>query len=1228
MTMNNDLFFGCFGLEYLIDQDKLAYGVCRKSHGQDPVCKGFVSCIVGPDGVGKSILGLSAASCYAAISPSRHVIYASTDLNFDQAETTWDHFGLATPGIRLKELHDKIDKHTLPEGNTVASERIRNLGGNRDKSDAKKVDFEWIAPFDEVANEPDDLHPYSRLFEPQGDSDHRVSFLDLAAYSAGDDWGLLNRTLGLLQNSSSRSDSPHLMVVDAVEGLEAMVGERDGFGLERSRRSRLAQMVRIARDVNCSIIFIVEQKSEKKRLDEVFVSDLVIRLRSRQRGGYLQKTAEIEKARGKAHIRGEHEYQIRSGKDGNTPDDPSLDFGYFQILPSLNVKQFESTDSGEKFTLPARMFPEALDDINRLLSRDPQLKKTESSDPRDRILVLVADSRTHKSRLGFSFLAEGLKDGDDATDLDGGRPGAILLTTEGSTSSQLKNAIKDWNGEQDVSDEQILVREILPTFLSSSELLFQVKTNIRAMKARLGLGSAQAQNLRVVIDNWTGIIEAHKSLEDDPQILQRVFRTLQEEGVLATIISTQAGSPNAKPSLFHEQSIMRLEARRLHVWPVDFYGQRRLAITSSLSGRYDPNSFVFELRQKEDYRYRIETSKDFHVYRDLETGHAKPIELKVKLYSGYHEDEGNRSTYMHEVASLFGDLYSGQEVVSFEYIERYSGFRDYIRNLHRSKLDHTLVFQVDEYWNADNSELAELTPEPDSTEKTETENGNTSNSNSAQNSDGANNRTFRLPLHKDFGILLLHEQSWEDARNVVIPKWFRTPHGHADSEKNGQSQPIFLHQGLLYDENSAMPKYAEFDEFTMADIRALAEDISKLNFQSVGESPQLTVGDVFDALSLSQNNNPSDNKLMPTQISWAVFLDACQVVAQNSGKLPFEVDMRTTETLNCLMLEVWFSRMKSGLLQECLKEKFQSNTGAPQNHKENVNNFIGLWKHASNPGQSNSPTSLDFPASLNKLLENPWFRQSLVDSVAVVAGCLPSNYKQGVLANAKPNPNSVAIRTWYTTAVLTQNEHDGFVPAKLPGSFAVRGDWFLGVAAGSRSLELATRAINNLTTYSMNLKRLRLGVGLPVQSFSNLDLVETALTRPTRYAEERLNLRQLLSIEPKVNIKPEPNDNNEEQPQKVENADSGNSGNAIYNMQDGSARNSTFEPIFRSKIEHYVYQCEEFGRLIAYLLAKWPPDRMYEELVGDDKFDNFINDIVEQCKQVAKCAEIHSPKHD
>ncbi len=332
--------FGYTCIDQLIDREHLGYGVVNEKNEMKPI----VSCIVGPDGVGKSILALSAASTYAAGKPpNARVIYASTDLNFDQAKSTWEHFLFSKPQFRRTKLYESIECLYLED-------RLLLKAKERDGHQRDSLVLTWVSPFLRQDATQEGQQAIESIFQERkiGEDSNEVHFLDLASYSGGDDWGLINQVVGLLNCRFKDTKMPHLLIVDAVEGLETMAGNYDRFGLSRSRRSRLAQLVRLTRKANCHVIFVVEQKSDAERLDEVFISDLVLRLRSEKIEEYLQKTIEVEKARSVSHIRGSQELQIRDGRGSgiDTPNDPIVkddkekNFGYLQVIPSLHQRSY------------------------------------------------------------------------------------------------------------------------------------------------------------------------------------------------------------------------------------------------------------------------------------------------------------------------------------------------------------------------------------------------------------------------------------------------------------------------------------------------------------------------------------------------------------------------------------------------------------------------------------------------------------------------------------------------------------------------------------------------------------------------------------------------------------------------------------------------------------------------------------------------------------------------
>ncbi len=151
-----------------------------------------------------------------------------------------------------------------------------------------------------------------------------------------------------------------------------------------------------------------------------------------------------------------------------------------------------------------------------------------------------------------------------------------------------------------------------------------------------------------------------------------------------------------------------------------------------------------------------------------------------------------------------------------------------------------------------------------------------------------------------------------------------------------------------------------------------------------------------------------------------------------------------------------------------------------------------------------------------------------------------------------PEKESVAFRTWFAPAVLCQKDNQSLVPLRVPGRFCVRGDWHLGTAKASRSILLAQNAIDKLTSNSMNRKRLRDGVGLPVVQVA--ELIDTPLTCIRRDGvTERLSYAELLELEP---------------------------------VEPTNQSGKTVPPnrIFRSRIRDYDQDSHEFGLLIRELL--------------------------------------------
>jgi hypothetical protein len=644
--------------------------------------------------------------------------------------------------------------------------------------------------------------------------------------------------------------------------------------------------------------------------------------------------------------------------------------------------------------------------------------------------------------------------------------------------------------------------------------------------------------------------------------MYRVFQLIREENILAHIVSTQPGSPSNSSRTNRANNIGQIEAIHLHTWPVDFFGDRRIAITSSVPGSADRRSAIYELIRDEnnpEYGYRV--SEDFDIYEDLESGKAKRVDLRVKLYGGFDAklDFKDNSTehYSGEVSALFGDLYpnskNNRDVVSFESVDRYDAFKEYIQSMEFAKLDETLVFQVDEFWNSDNS----------------SESSNPANSNLANISDYLNKATkgfssqiknkdlfedgiipqgdCKIPLHKDFGLILADKDSWYKAQDLKIEGYEWT------SVTTGNRKKWYPKVKIDRIDIDSIPLH----EIHYNPRKDLAD------FGADGES--MTVKDVWNALCVrgdelgGRGDGSVAKKSKDTEMikmfspSWSIFLQACSVVARHCGKLPYDIDIRASESLNCQILETWFSAIVFGKIRDF--EKDPSKARGTSDVAEFVLQFL-----KSGP-------------DLAQLLKE--YRNELRYSIEMISEHLPARLRNDGFSATPPDENAVAFRTWFAPAVQSQRNGPSLTPLKLPGRFSTRGDWHVGVAKGSRSMLLAHSAIDKLTSESMNRRRLRDGVGLPTRKSDSFDTVESALTVPTQgNSRRRLRYREIRKcLEPKC-LKPRSN---------------------LSDHSDNSRRGELWA-IFRSKMPNYDRVSSELFSLFQELLRISSPRPMKLEL--------------------------------
>ncbi|MFO1065214.1 MAG: ATPase domain-containing protein [Pirellulales bacterium] len=1135
---------GVPGIDSLLDPDGLGYTV------EDGT---FVGCIAGPDGVGKSILGLHAAAHYARGDGSTRpiVVYASTDLSHEQAKSSWGKFALHRPLKRRTRLRDKLDSLA------ISSPKLLEELKERDDLLAESCRLNWVSPHILDTTQDNQPKSFRTILEPQstvGPYVPEVHLLDLARYSAGDDWGLINRMLGLfadLKDSApiATDRCNHLVILDAVEGLEAMVGDRDAFGLKRSRRSRLAQLVRVSKKVGCNLIFIIEQREEHVHLDEVFIADFVIRLRASDSYGYQRKTIEIEKARGVPHIRGRHEFQIRKGAGcdlgGNCADEPIMTidepaasaanqadakkdddtFAYVQVMPSLDVKPDVDPTIGNNSNrdMPNRWFGiSPLDDWLRPQNNHKPGKNDIGN--LDRLLAVVGESGTFKSRLGIAFAAQAFLNGVTVGGELNEKAGVVIISTEGAKSDHVKEVIEKWIRKSGLGKfdhvnlaDKVMTRSISPRYLSSAGFMFRLRTCIRAMKKKLQIREDDnCVNLRVVIDNWTTLLDGHPALKDDPRLLQSLITFLRDEHVTACLIGTQVGSPSSGSQLERIHDLTGLEISRIHLWPVDFFGTRRVAVSASVSVGRNRAPTIYELTTDTANPMLLRADSNFTLYDDVDKGRPKRVDLKIKLYSGYHRDAVSASAanqYARQVKSLFSDLFpisaAQGEVVNFSPIEDYNELKDYVQSQQQTQLRHTSVFQVDEFWNSGTFQqgLADLTDYWNEDTSTDVEFGPISiddgpgvpitlprtkerdNVQVPSDEKGSIARVLRkhafhrsviseikapenvysIPLHKDFGFLLADRDSWFQCKD----------------------EPISLMTYPVLNGTDAPRTRREKGSTSTDDPSVHFRPLRKIGRVKAHakEERKILVGHVWNAMCIPQDKFPMEEELC-SHPDWNFFFLACETIGSHLRKPAFDIDMRTTETLSSLILEIWFSELSAS-------------------------------KKSDDPS---NPTIACLVDPDKRLSIGEWVRNwgaYLYRAIRLLKGqMLYNSSAREHFTSRPPNLNAVAIRTWFAPAVLCQEENKSLAPIALPGAFSTRGDWHMAVAKGSRSLGLAHQAFDKLCSREMNIRRMQEGVGLPVRSIDGISHLATALHTPRSEIRETraVSYGELLALEPKLRV--------------------------------------------------------------------------------------------------------------
>ncbi|HJQ82917.1 MAG TPA: ATPase domain-containing protein [Candidatus Binatia bacterium] len=1012
-------------------------------------------CIIGPDGAGKSILALHLASRYLADAGCQpRVIYASTDLPYANALGSWHRFALHVPNAR----------------------RVPFEGDRWTPGPDLKLRLEILArpPF-ELANE------LSAPTTPQA-----VVFLNLASATAGDDWGFLNRMLASLP---APGGWPHLLIIDTVEGLETLVGERDTFGQRRTRRSRIAQVMRSAYG-KAHLVFVVEEPRADERLPEEFVTDRVIRLRNVLERGYQRRTIEIVKARGRSHVRGQHIVLIRDGRGSTTgqqdnADDPSNPYpGAYADRPDYLVRAEQPVRDAGPFVQSyvhvchslhrrtrARM--EQRGNVGPALgSPEPITFGIEHLDdmvrqaggiPGGKAFALIGDHGTYKSRLGRAFLSRCF-DGGDGPDRWGV---AVLLTSRDVRDHELAAQLASLASRPDRREQlrtRILCRHLEAHDIGSPVFAHIVDELVRRAKEILGPARSDHWNIRFVIDDWSAIRAAHHELRTDPLLLPFLVLYLNRAQISALFIDTEPGRPDLVVSEPADRMFRAMIDDHLYTWHVPFFGERRVAISAGAStGGTSPTEtvcdgasgrgrsrrvLVRELRPADGDPTapdRLEVDPHFELYTGLERGAPEMTPLEMRLFA----ETPAVTAYLQRVEAFLREVFRPASpegrIVSPATVDDYDRLHETCHLQTDTRLDHTLVFEIDEYWAQNGCEgLHDLGA------YISAETYAHGRPNRAVDTFGA----FRPGQGEDRGEITTRASYYNARGRELIPR------DAATGKAGAYRAPYLWDFGFLLLRSRAWEQNAA----------------------------HAIVGDVWRALV----RIPDAKYGTRATVGWRKFLEATQIVARvqaargDSTATMFDLGGRTPESYACLVLEVWASEIARAIRRAGLR--------LGDFHRE-----LAIRAEPPTAGLVEWLTDARIPGRPEPL--GSGYRQELYLTMRLLVEVMaeeqfglgdPMLERAGLPAN----PSAVAVRHWYSSAtplIGQMKPGDPLVPARLPGSFSVRGDWSLAMARGSRSLKLGERAIDLLSERRAHGARLRTGFGLPTRTLTAAEPTDDAL---------------------------------------------------------------------------------------------------------------------------------------
>jgi hypothetical protein len=598
------------------------------------------------------------------------------------------------------------------------------------------------------------------------------------------------------------------------------------------------------------------------------------------------------------------------------------DGGFRTVVESLRKKQFGSKSLPELLEeiVGLKKERETAGGLRQQIHRDLSRLKRQVVDAasegssktflqRCGVALLFANQDTHHEQLAEDFLIKEL---------------GVEFNNDPNKHEQLIAEI--------LVESRVICRRTEIHDVPASILSHIFEQNIRSAQDILARGTSHpserfllSKRIRVVFDDFSAFRNTYKEVREDPLFLPYLLFSLGREGVTALIIDTQSFSrPDLTLTERYESELRELVQHRLYTWRVPFYGDNRVAITAIPPFSPGTSGAIRELRWEGSattdtsgkVNRSLQVNPQFELYSGLEDGKPQPVPIEIRFYA---ESEAFHR-YLDAEEVRFAELFvpykrenqAGSPRVMFSYgPEGYDVMRDFCGLQRGTRLDHTLVFQLDEFWTGSRPRT-----------------GRTGAFRPQWNY--LTTPTWDAELKRDavadpYGVYQptqWHEQrkQWKGARKKELLRLDFYDGDHVpyveqckntikdESVKSGIDRiPLSWDFGFLLCKERAW-RDAYDDEVFRDKAKEENNHLRRLRKPTVGKN--VRVGQIWESLTKATYETPEGKA-----VGWFEFLGACKRVAEHqSHKTPsvahtFDFSVFSPETFPCLLLEVWASEI-------------------------------------------------------------------------------------------------------------------------------------------------------------------------------------------------------------------------------------------------------------------------------------------------------------------------------